>query len=444
VFFYDIAQIEHTEKPTPIKAGIEGDNIYRVQYAPNKDVLLVETQDPNNLNTAIYNVENLNNIEPIGATSPQNRQRKPRNMKCPAYMQTVHERSYYGRWIISPSNKFMMNHRVIFDCVWWTDPRIARNERYSAFSWNTQHIDKSSYSISYDDKATNSDMFHRNYITRWYGGPRGNIWSYVEYKILAVYDYFFANNDNSALAIISKEQIRWSQSANNRYLYFKKIAYDKIHNPRAVIRKQQRIIRNRIFDLAHSGLFNHDSSKLVIFSDNRMQVYNINLPKGAQPKTTKTPETKSTEAERKSTEFELLFPSLENNINSTNINTKKKSHNDFLDNYSAFIKKHPYEILAGGIGIITSIAVISCIVKNKKSNKKGKQKTIDNKNDFLYMDFKTPISYQEKSICPDLKELNDQNKSTYIDFKEPINDEENQHIDFKDSNMMQIILGTET
>jgi hypothetical protein len=88
--------------------------------------------------------------------------------------------------------------------------------------------------------------------------------------------------------------------------------------------------------------------------------------------------------------------------------------------------------------------VISCIVKNKKSNKKGKQKTIDNKNDFLYMDFKTPISDQEKSIYPDLKELNNQNKSTHIDFKEPINDLENQQIDFKNPNMIKIISSTET
>jgi hypothetical protein len=331
VIFYDIAQIEQTKKLIPIKATIEGLNIYRVQYAPNKNILLVETYDSNNLNTAIYNLENLDRMEFIGATPPQNRQVKARYMSCMSKYTTlsitpnfllVNERSYYGKWIIAPVDNFMMNHRVIFACPPPTIGKLPREERYPAYFWAKQ-INQDGYSVSYDDNATNLDMFINKfedkrifeYIPRADGfdmlGPLIKMTD-----ILAVYDYFFSSNHNPVLALIAEER---KQATNDRYLYFKRISYSNINESyQEALSKQQKIIRYKLFDLAHSGIFNADSSKLAIFGDNQIQIYSVHLDQDKPPKittikilkikntkaegeTTKLPEIKTTEAESKTT-----------------------------------------------------------------------------------------------------------------------------------------------
>jgi hypothetical protein len=300
VNFYDITQIEQTKELRSIKNPIIGGfNIYRVQYAPNHDVLLVETQSQHNLNTAIYNVENLNKIELIGTVPTLSRQEKPKKINCLLYYRwyvdyindpslkwydqiywqgskyrNIHEKSYYRKWIIAPSGNFMINHRIIFACPPSEGLDFLREELYYGYHWNKQ-INKYGYSVSYD-VATNLDMFINRAKTRWISN---NVkWLDFLTNIVSVYDSFFSNKkSNLILAIIARES---ENNEDNRYLFLKSISYPKRDEPYGeVIRQQKEIIRYKLFDLAHSGLFNHDSSKLAIFNDKRIQVYSIHLPK---------------------------------------------------------------------------------------------------------------------------------------------------------------------
>jgi hypothetical protein len=57
----------------------------------------------------------------------------------------------------------------------------------------------------------------------------------------------------------------------------------------------------RILDNAYGGVFNNGSSKVAVFSDNRIQVYAINLYRNKQQTTIKTPTTEAINTEKQTT-----------------------------------------------------------------------------------------------------------------------------------------------
>jgi hypothetical protein len=461
VFFYDISQIEQNEEPIPKNVAINSFNIYNVQYAPNNDVLLVEAKDSNNLHTSLYNVENLNETDLIGIAPLQKIQEKPKQMSCTVnYFNSIsgvyrwiNAINYYGKWIIAPSGDFMMKHKIIFACPPPRTGILPREERYSFFNWDKKiikHKNSSNYNFNYDDKTTNLEMFSNRYryatLGKFYSNPALGLESIESYlgkltDIVAVYSYFFAKKPKTVLALIAEER---KKATNNRYLYLKNI-FANIRGDSYItgIDKQNEITRKRLFNLAHTGIFNNDNSKLAIFSDNRIQIHSINLPNNTQTeiitskipkeeattiseikttvtpeedttetqniKTTVTPEEDTTETQNiKTTRFDL-FPSYKKNISLLNIH--KKSDN-FQNKIYPFIKEYSYAFIIGG-GLLTFIAMTFCVVKYKKIKKKFKQKNIEKKV-FLNMGFNDIINDQNEDKH-DIQELNVQEKQQ-LDF----------------------------
>jgi hypothetical protein len=350
VIFYDIAQIAQTGELIPIEdTGIGEANIYRLQYAPNQDVLLVETQDENNLHATLYNVKNIDKIELIGKIPPLNKHKKLTSLSC-LYQswryakqtmiinryQNINERNYYNKWIIAPSGNFMINHKASFACpAVVNNHTLLREDIYPAYHWN-KNTNKYGYSVSYNN-ISNTDMFINSAHYEYAIEARPNWKKFLYTKswltfILTVHDYFFSTKKNQVLAFIATENEVYKP---HRYLFLKNISYDYINEPYgAEIRKSQRsiqlesiknpygeqlnkhhITKHKLFSQAHSGLFNDDSSKLAIFSDKRIQIYLMNLYKKAQSeikttqnikvKTKKTLEIKTTQAPKVETKKSL-------------------------------------------------------------------------------------------------------------------------------------------
>jgi hypothetical protein len=294
VLFYNISQIEKNNELIPIEnVAINSFDIYRLQYAPNNDVLLVETQDKNNFNTVVYNTENLNKIEKIGTPLPLNKKENSKNIRCwyqyipnsitGMKYQHIYRRNYYEKWIFAPSGNFIMNHKIILGCKPVSGyGRLSRQELYLAFYWHKQ-INQDGYYM-HSGNATNLEMFSNRVKSRYRLVPvyLGKC-KYTAYRrrqqtdLLAVYNAFFATKGNQVLALIATKD---QKNPDNRYLFLKNISSPNIDTTyNEAIKKQQTIAIHKLFDLVHSGIFNNDSSKLAIFSDNKIQVYSINLPK---------------------------------------------------------------------------------------------------------------------------------------------------------------------
>ena len=457
VIFYNIVQTEQTEKVILIEnTKINGYNIYRVQYNPKKDILLVETQTPDNLRTAVYNVKNLNNIKFIGITPAQERKTNLKNIRCFKYNKRYYtqdcfsiicntkqgnkntkvvleqtdpyeinttSKSYYSKWIIAPTDNFMINNRIIFTCPPLLRSNYIKEEQYSSYSWNKQ-INNDDYSVS-DNIATNLDMFANRIRSKCQSSAmtnhRYNELSYTT-DIMAIYDYFFSTNNNLVLAIIGKENpgiwgslqnklhlhndyssfkkyLKWRRAQyrlniNNRYLYFKKFTnINTNNNLKTILRKLPTIVRYRLFDLAHTGVFNNDSSKLAVFSDNKMRVYAINLPPYKQQTTTAMPTTEDINTEKQTTSLPTsqstttkkqttnsilttLSSELANSLPTTNTNyppINEDKNNNLKTKQNNIIQENPMIFIGISIAAIVCIVITVRKVKIIKHNKRKKR-----------------------------------------------------------------------
>ena len=375
VLFYDIEQIEQIKEIIPIQdTGIGGSNIYKIQYAPNQDILLVETQDKNNFNTAIYNIENLNDIKIISITAPLEKKVKEKYIQCLYQSWRYHQehilirkhkiqdaKNYYGKWIISPSGDFIMKQKITPSCpgLLIGSKPLLRNDLYPVYSWC--QANRYGYSVS-NNTVSNAEMFisEANYN---YAKSMSLRWAYAKIwltDILAVYDYFFSDKNNHILAFIAeKYQSGYSFYSGGyrreKYLFLENIStkditkpYRKsilqskklmelsgIHTPYRTTADTQQILKHLLFRFsqAHSGSFNSNGKKLAIFSDNRIQIYYlyniVSKEKTDERKTTQAPERKTTQSSTgKSTRLEVLFPSLKKNISLLNNYTYQKTYNE--------------------------------------------------------------------------------------------------------------------
>ena len=467
VYFYNIENIEKTKQFISIgkqlSKQVGESNIYKLQYTPNRDTILVKSYDANHIYTDLYNLENFNNITYINKNGKQKidkRHNSIENIKYNLYKLDF----YYGKSAISPIDNLIVTREAINRGYYGTG--YFRNEFFYAYLWHHQN-NTDSYSTTYTKYTNPTGLFSLEMLNPSEYNQHGYNTKDEFYRfnnhIVNILDYFFTTDKKSVMAFITLRE------EGERYLFVRQVPsleqvsgdYD---NWEQYIKENPKLITfKKIFDSARSGLFNKDNSKIAIFGHNRIQIHSVNLDpnkslKISKTKTTKTQETKITEEKRKLTRLKFLFPSLANKINSTNLNNDKKSHNDFLDEVNTFIKESPYAITAVATVLLTSIIIISCIIKHKRSNKKSKQKTIDDKKNFLSIDLETPLSYQNKAMSIDSQEINEQNKTTDIDSQEinkknkatdidikdnAINKQENQYIDFNYSNMQEIRLSTD-
>jgi hypothetical protein len=440
VYFYNIENIEKTKQFISIgkqlSKQVGESNIYKLQYTPNRDTILVKSYDANHIYTDLYNLENFNNITYINKNGKQKidkRHNSIENIKYNLYKLDF----YYGKSAISPIDNLIVTREAINRGYYGTG--YFRNEFFYAYLWHHQN-NTDSYSTTYT-KYTNPtglfslEMLNPSEYNQHEYNTKDKFYRFNNH-IVNILDYFFITDKKPIMAFITL------RSKGKKYLFLRQVpgleqpsgAY---YDWKQYIKENPKLITfKKIFDSARSGLFNKNSSKIAIFGNNRIQIHAMHLDQN------KLPEIKTSV----------------NKINSTNLNNDKKSHNNFLDKFNTFIKENPYKITAAATALFTSIVIISCIIKHKKSNKKSKQKTIDDKKNFLSMDLKTPFSYQNKAMSIDSQEINEQNKTTDIDSQEinkknkatdidikdnAINKQENQYIDFNHSNMQEIILNTD-
>jgi hypothetical protein len=234
-----------------------------------------------------------------------------------------------------------------------------------------------------------------------------NEFSYTT-DIMAIYDYFFSNNKNLVLALIGKEnpsiweslrynsniydrqlffnqlmewqKIQYRSNINNRYLYFKKFTnINTNNNLKTILRKLPTIVRYRLFDLAHTGVFNNDSSKLAVFSDNKIRFYTINLPLYKQQTTTEMPNTEDINTEKQTTSLPTSSQTTStkkqttNSILTTASGELEVQYNNLKTKQNNIIQENPIIFISVSISSIVFILVIAKKVKIFKCNKRKKQ-----------------------------------------------------------------------
>jgi hypothetical protein len=456
VYFYNIENIEQNKQFIAIEKQISKQvgesNIYKLQYTPNRDTILVKSYDANYVYTDLYNLENFNKITDSIKTEKHNRYKRHssiENIKYNPYKLDF----YYGKSAISPIDNLMLN-KVACNISMEQGANYRRTECFRSDVWGFKNSRD-----NFSTEILTEDMLQMRQYAQYSYKDISTI--YFHNVITHILNYFFTTDNKPVMAFITLKE------KGERYLFVRQVpGFEQVSNDydnwKQYLKENSKLITfKKIFDSARSGLFNKNSSKIAIFGHNRIQIHTVNLDqykrlkitttktsktastdietkttklpeikttklpeikttKLPETKATKLPETKITEEERKTTRLKFLFPSLANKINLTNLNNDKKLHNDFLDEFNNFIKENPYKITAAAAAtaLFTSIVIISCIIKHKKSNKKSKQKTIDDKKNFLSIDLETPLSYQNKAMSIDSQEINEQNKATVIDSQE--------------------------
>jgi hypothetical protein len=282
VYFYNIDNIEQTKKFIAMEKQIPGANIYKLKYAPNRDILLVKRYDFNYVYTDLYNVENFSKIISLKNIVKGKRNEDGwgvENIKYNPYKLDF----YYGKSAISPVDNLIVNLKIHIGIP----PRLYyRNDNFFGVAWYYNN-DKNSYYTLYGDII----------YPPWTVRPRDNIGSRS--------DYFFATKNKPVMGFIIL------QSYSDKGLYLKEIrgkSFSIIDEKDNYVTSSfdnppKLIAFKKIFYNARNGLFNNDNSKIAVFGHKRIQIYSINLDKYSESKTTVTPEIKTNESIKKVTSF---------------------------------------------------------------------------------------------------------------------------------------------
>jgi hypothetical protein len=284
VHFYNIDNIEQTKKFIAMEKQIPRDNIYKLKYAPNRDVLLVKRYNYNYVYTDLYSVANFSKITSLKNIEKDKRNkgnwRGVENIKYNPYKLDF----YYGKSAISPVDNLIVNLKINIPIPSNTEYRV---DFFYGVGWYYKN-DTNSYSTLYDN--------HR-YLARHVMNDE---------SIQNGLDYFFATGNKPVMGFIMHQ---WS-SGKALYLrkirdkYFSLTFKKKSKYVTSYFHKHPEIIAfKNIFYNASSGLFNNDDSKIAVFGHKRIQIYGINLDTYAESKTTTTPEIKTNETIKKVTSF---------------------------------------------------------------------------------------------------------------------------------------------
>jgi hypothetical protein len=283
VYFYNIDNIEQTKEFITMEKQLQGTNIYKLKYAPNRDILLVKRYDTNYVYTDLYNVANFSKT-----TYLKNIVKEKRNLHT-IYIEDIKYNPYkldfyYGKSAISPVDNLIVNLKV--HSPPYTNS-IIRIDYFSGVVWKHKN-DTNSY-----------DTLYGSHIY-----PPASVM--VDYSIQCGLDYFFTTENKQVMGFVMHQ---WS---SGKALYLKEIK--DISFSSTLDKKSKKytyyfdkhpeiIAAKKIFYNARSGLFNNDDSKIAVYGHNRIQIYSINLDKYAESKTTVTPEIKTNESIKKVTSF---------------------------------------------------------------------------------------------------------------------------------------------
>jgi hypothetical protein len=281
VYFYNINNIEQTKEFITMEKQLQGTNIYKLKYAPNRDILLVKRYNDNYVYTDLYNVANFSNITYLNNIVKI--MRKVRNDWPVEYIKYNPYKLdfYYGKSAISPVDNLIVNLKVDTPIAGNADLRLGY---FVGVAWYYKN-DTNSYYTLYG-KYT----YPPRYLLT--AGP----------SIGSVLDYFFATLNKPVMGFVVNQFPYYGKA-----LYLKKIRDNYFSagiNDNCYFCKHYEIIAfKQIFHNARNGLFNNDDSKIAVYGHNRIQIYSINLDKYAQSKTTVTPEIKTNESIKKVTSF---------------------------------------------------------------------------------------------------------------------------------------------
>jgi hypothetical protein len=279
VYFYNIDNIEQTKKFIAMEKQLQGANIYKLKYAPNRDILLVKRYDAMHVYTDLYNVANFSKI-----TSLNNIVKTRRDVNNDWPVEYIKYNPYkldfyYGKSAISPVDNLIINLEIDTGTMSNSDDRF---DHFTGIAWHYKQDTNSYYTLG-------------NYV-------------YFPWQMIAddsiqcVLDYFFTTKNKPVMGFVMR---KWS---SNKTLYLRKIRDKYFYQPKpyasSYFGKHRDIIAfKNLFYNARSGLFNNDDSKIAVFGHKRIQIYNINLDKYSESKTTTTPEIKTNETIKKVTSF---------------------------------------------------------------------------------------------------------------------------------------------
>jgi hypothetical protein len=269
VYFYNIDNIEQTKKFIAIEKQTPGANIYKLIYAPNRDILLVKRYDAMHVYTDLYNVANFSKI-----TSLNNIVKTRRDVNNDWPVEYIKYNPYkldfyYGKSAISPVDNLIINLEIDTGTMSNSDDRF---DHFTGIAWHYKQDTNSYYTLG-------------NYV-------------YFPWQMIAddsiqcVLDYFFTTKNKPVMGFVMR---KWS---SNKTLYLRKIRDKYFYQPKpyasSYFGKHRDIIAfKNLFYNARSGLFNNDDSKIAVYGHKRIQIYNINLDKYSESKTTTTPEIKT-------------------------------------------------------------------------------------------------------------------------------------------------------
>ena len=279
VYFYNIDNIEQTKKFITMEKQTPGANIYKLKYAPNRDILLVKRYDAMHVYTDLYNVANFSKI-----TSLNNIVKTRRDVNNDWPVEYIKYNPYkldfyYGKSAISPVDNLIINLEIDTGTMSNSDDRF---DHFTGIAWHYKQDTNSYYTLG-------------NYV-------------YFPWQMIAddsiqcVLDYFFTTKNKPVMGFVMR---KWS---SNKTLYLRKIRDKYFYQPKpyasSYFGKHRDIIAfKNLFYNARSGLFNNDDSKIAVFGHKRIQIYSINLDKYSESKTTVTPEIKTNESIKKVTGF---------------------------------------------------------------------------------------------------------------------------------------------
>jgi hypothetical protein len=260
VYFYNIDNIEQTKKFIAMEKQIPGANIYKLIYAPNRDILLVKRYDFNYVYTDLYNVENFSEITQMNNIIKESRYSHHGwrdDIKYNPYKLDF----YLGKSVISPIDNLIVYLQVKLGITINSDSRF---DYLSGVGWRYQK-DTNSYYKVYGDQSYPP--------------------LYVIYEpIQFIQKYFFATKNKPVMGFITV------QCSTGKALYLKEIRDRYFYQPRGpqykngygtpYFQSHPDIIGGiNIFYQARSGLFNNYDNKIAVFGHKRIQIYKINLNK---------------------------------------------------------------------------------------------------------------------------------------------------------------------
>ena len=391
LYFYNIENIEQKKQLTVTTKQFLETNIFQVKYASNRNTLLINSYDKDRIYVQIYSLLKYNKIKLIQSSKIQHRDPLKINLENIKY-NPYKLNFYYGKFAISPVDNFIVTYYM-------TDKNINYGYLSDSSPYDTDHYRLTVFCAYYWDAQSSRHYYKKMRILCMDKGY-GPLYTFP-YKMLL--DYFFTTDNKPIIAFIvikNKKQRNLLLKNITPKSYLQRLYDYESYLEKAYKQKNKKNLGNyyrkktkefiaikQIFNDAHSGIFNTNSSKIAVFSNNRIQIYAMNLDKDAQPKTTtKTPTTKNIKRKKQTTS--LPTTQTTNLPTSQSTSTKKQTTSSIITTQNSELEMQATISELANSSSTTNTSYTS-INKEKNNNLQTKQNNIIQKNIFFYISIAT-------------------------------------------------------